>query len=241
MKSKSDFITNDSLYKLLHLKMLGKRSHVSWRRLSLNCRKSEDHLSWLPPVININVWYKNTRETQKQKQRRAVQQINKCSELEYKLTGWNVRFQPRVRLAATDWEISRGPRGRRWGAACRVDLRCAEECCWAGEEPSCTTALELSASRSVTADDIFDLARTTAAHQQRQSDALSALEFPLLLDAFYVLAVFVHSRIVQTSCTTLQDRNKKNLFRSQSCCTMEFVTWICCVIYKCSDVWIQTG
>jgi len=22
---------------------------------------------------------------------------------------------------------------------------------------------------------------------------------------------------------------------------MEFLTWICCVIYKCSDVWIQTG
>ena len=46
----------------------------------------------------------------------------------------------------------------------------------------------------------------------------------------------------ETSCTTLQDRNtgKKKLFRSQSCCTMEFVTWICCVFYKCSDVWIQT-
>jgi len=29
--------------------------------------------------------------------------------------------------------------------------------------------------------------------------------------------------ISETSCTTLQDRNKKKLFRSQSCCTMEFV------------------
>jgi len=43
---------------------------------------------------------------------------------------------------------------------------------------------------------------------------------------------------------SLQDRNKKKLFRSQSCCTMEFVTWICCLLqmFRCLNPdWIKCG